>query len=579
MSPHAEIVARRMATLDALAGAANGRPRLVLTTVNAALQRVPARDFLRHRSRSLQVGERLDVEALLVFLEAAGYTRSSQVTEPGEFARRGGLIDIYPPGTGQPCRLDFFGDTLERIRRFDPLTQRSGDRVERLRLLPVAEFTVDADSVRRFRQGYTACFGAVTDDDPLYEAVSAGRRHQGSEHWLPLFHDGMETIFSYLPDALLTLDHQARDAATARLMTIRDYYEARRAAAAGDGPEIGRTGPYKPLAPERLYLTEEEWRSRLEAGAARTFSPFELPEGEGGVSLGARRGRDFAPERQDPQVNLYDAVRDHAAALASRGTRVILAAYSEGARQRLASVLSDHGLANAHVVTGWAETQALARDTVALAVLPLEHGFVAPGLAIITEEDILGDRLIRRGRRQRRADDFLRDVTALTAGDLVVHVDHGIGRFEGLETITVAGAAHDCVALTYRGGDRLYVPVENIELLSRYGSDAAAAELDRLGSSAWQARKARMKARIREMADELIRIAAARAMRRAATFTAPAGLMDEFAARFPFPETEDQLRAIDEVLADLASGRPMDRLVCGDVGFGKTEVALRAAFA
>ncbi|MFQ5348605.1 MAG: transcription-repair coupling factor, partial [Rhodothalassiaceae bacterium] len=579
VSPHAEIVARRMATLDALAGAAEGRPRLVLSTVNAALQRVPARAFLRSRNLTAEVGERCDVEALLAFLESAGYTRSSQVTEPGEFARRGGLIDIYPPGAGQPCRLDFFGDTLERIRHFDPLTQRSGESVQRLRLLPVAEFTIDADSIRRFRQGYTACFGAVTDDDPLYEAVSAGRRHQGSEHWLPLFHDSMETLFSYLPDAVLTLDHQARDAATARLMTIGDYYEARRAAVGADGPDSGRTAAYKPLSPERLYLTEEEWETLLTESAARTFSPFELPAGEGGLSLGARRGRDFAPERQDPAINLYDAVREHATALTSRGTRVILAAYSEGARQRLASVLADHGLANAHVVAGWAETQALARDTVALAVLPLEHGFVAPGLAVITEEDILGDRLIRRGRRQRRADDFLRDVTALTAGDLVVHVDHGIGRFEGLETITVAGAAHDCVALTYRGGDRLYVPVENIELLSRYGSDAAAAELDRLGSGAWQARKARMKARIREMADELIRIAAARAMRRAATFTAPAGLMDEFAARFPFPETEDQLRAIDAVLSDLASGRPMDRLVCGDVGFGKTEVALRAAFA
>ncbi len=579
VSPHPEIVARRVAALARLAASAGDRPPLVLTTVNAALQRVPHRSFVQSRSFSAKAGDRIDLDALFAFLAQAGYGRASQVTEPGEFARRGGLVDIFPPGAEAPYRLDLFGDTLDRIRRFDPLTQRSEGRAEALLLRPVTEFVLDKEAVTRFRQGYTACFGAITDTDPLYEAISEGRRHQGADHWLPLFHAEMETLFDYLPDPILTLDHQAEDAATSRLEAIRDYYTARRTA----GSEAAAGGiaspPYKPLPPERLYLSGDEWQQRLAQFRARSFSPFATTESETALAFPGKPGRDFAPERQAPRMNVYDALRAHAAALHESRRRLILAAYSEGARQRLESVLSDHGLEATAAVPDWPAARRLPAHTIGLAVLPLEHGFETPELAVVTEEDLLGDRLIRKGRRSRRADDFLRDVTALAPGDLVVHVDHGIGRFEGLETITVAGAPHDCVALTYRGGDRLYVPVENIEVLSRYGSDAVEAELDRLGGAAWQARKARMKARIREMADELIKIAAARALRRAETVHAPTGLMDEFAARFPFAETDDQARAIDEVLADLASGQPMDRLICGDVGFGKTEVALRAAFA
>ena len=579
VSPHAEIVARRVATLARLAAPAGEGPRLVLTTVNAALQRVPHRSFVQGRSFTARTGEHLDLDALFAFLAQAGYSRASQVTEPGEFARRGGLVDIFPPGADAPYRLDFFGDVIDRIRRFDPLTQRSAGHAEVLLLRPVTEFVLDKASITRFRQGYTASFGAVTDSDPLYEAISEGRRYQGADHWLPLFHAEMETFFDYLPEAILTLDHQAEDAAESRLEAIRDYYAARRTAGT-EGPSGGiMSVPYKPLPPERLYLTTAEWEQRLDALWARTFSPFAAAESATHCVFPGKPGRDFAPERQAPEINVYDALRTHVTALHGSGRRVILAAYSEGARERLESVLADHGLERTAAIADWPAARRLPARTVGLAVLPLEHGFETPELALITEEDVLGDRLIRKGRRQRRADDFLRDVTALAPGDLVVHVDHGIGRFEGLETITVAGAPHDCVALTYRGGDRLYVPVENIEVLSRYGSDAADAELDKLGGAAWQARKARMKARIREMADELIRIAAARALRRAEAFAAPTGLMDEFAARFPFVETDDQARAIEAVLADLASGRPMDRLICGDVGFGKTEVALRAAFA
>jgi len=577
ISPHGEIVARRMATLAELTdGNAPGGPRILLTSVNAALQRLPDPDFVARQAFTARPGDRLDLEALAGFLAQAGYTRASQVTEPGEFARRGGLIDIFPPDAEAPLRLDLFGDELDQLRRFDPLTQRSTGKASALILRPVAEFSLDAGSIRRFRQGYAEAFGAVTDDDPLYTAVSEGRRHQGMEHWLALFHERMASVFDYAPGSLVTLEEGAAHAAETRFEAIADYYETRKSAA--DTPKTALSQPYKPLPPDRLYLGQEEYRRRLEESTAHILSPFQAPEAEATVPFAGRAGRDFAPERQDRETNVYDALKEHVRSLTRTRQRVIIAAYAAGARERLRTVLADHGLTETAEVASFAEAQRLDPATAGLAVMALERGFETPDLAVITEQDILGDRLIRKSRKSRRADDFLRDVTALTPGDLVVHLDHGVGRFEGLETVTVSGAPHDCLRLVYRDGDKLYLPVENIELLSRYGSEETGSELDKLGGHAWQARKARARKRIREMAGELIKVAAERAMHDADEFAAPPGLFDEFAARFPYAETEDQLRAIEDVTQDLGAGKPMDRLICGDVGFGKTEVALRAAF-
>ncbi len=578
VSPNGNVLARRMAALTRLADSKQSGPRIVITTVSAALQRLPSRAFVSSQNFRAKPGEQIDISELLAFLTRNGYSRASKVTEPGEFAQRGGLIDIFPPDEDEPLRLDLFGDELDQLRRFDPMSQRTTGKAKHLNLRAVAEFALDDGSIRRFRQGYMAAFGANNDDDPLYQAISEGRRYQGAEHWLPLFHDQLETVFSYLPDALLTLDHQSDDAAMKRTESIRDYYETRKEQASSQMIKTALSSPYKPLEPDRLYLDLDEWNTALDAGRARTFSPFNAPEGEHSTSFDGKLGRDFAPERQARDGNVYDALRGHITSLLKAKKRILIATYSDGARQRLQSVLADHQMTGTAPADSWKSARALPQHIVGLLVMALEHGFETPDLAIITEQDILGDRLIRRGRKARRADDFLRDVSVLGAGDLVVHMDHGIGRFERLETIAVSGAPHDCVVLSYRGGDRLYVPVENIDVLSRYGSDAIGADLDKLGSHSWQAKKARMKARIRDMAEELIKIAAERTMKKADTLSTPAGLYDEFSARFPYVETDDQLSAISDVIDDLGSGKPMDRLVCGDVGFGKTEVGLRAAF-
>ena len=576
VSPHGGILAQRMTTLARLSRlTGSDKPLIVLTSVNAIVQRVPPRDMVAAQALSVAPGHVVPMESIVAWLEHNGYTRSSTVREPGEYAVRGGILDLFPAGLDQPVRFDFFGDSLESIRSFDAETQRTLLDMRSLDLVPISEFQLVTETIRRFRMGYVAEFGAPERDDPLYEAVSEGRRHPGMEHWLPLFQEKMETLFDYLGDAPIAIEPQSEDAVRERFKQIADYYEARREAL--KHPSGGAV--YKPLPPDRLYLTEDEWKTSLDGTALARVTGFAVPEAAGVFDGGARKGRDFAPERNDTTVNVFEAVVAHVRGLQAARKKVVIALWSEGSRDRMASMLGDHKLANITSVNAWRTVQATPRNETMLAVLGLDSGFETDDVALITEEDILGDRLVRPRKASRKADNFIAEITSLSAGDLVVHVEHGIGRFVGLQTLDVAGAPHDCLELHYAAETKLFLPVENIELLSRYGSEGMNVELDRLGGTGWQARKAKLKNRIREIAGELIKIAAERMLHEAPKLAVQAGLYDEFCARFPYDETEDQLTAIQSTLKDLEAGRPMDRLICGDVGFGKTEVALRAAFA
>ena len=570
LSPTSGVSAQRMAALTALARreAGDSRPLLVVTTVSAAMQRTPPREVTCGAGFETTVGLDLDTAALERYFAANGYIRASTVSERGEFAVRGGVVDVFPPGFDEPVRLDMFGSELESIRTFDPDTQRSTGQLTSVSLAPVSEALLDADSISRFRTGYLNLFGAP-GEDPMYAAVSEGARRQGMEHWLPLLYERLETLFDYLPeDGRIFLDNQVEAARAERWSLSADAYEARREAAKGKGGTA-----YRALPPDRLYLPEADWNSALAGRDVRRFSPFQA-EGE---DAGGRLGRTFAAERAQDSVNLFEAVARHAEAVRAAGKRVLFASWTEGSSDRLASMLADHGLEHVVAVRDWADVQAAPEGLFLRGVLPVEHGFETDQIAVISETDILGDRLARP-RKKRRASNFLAEASALTTGDLVVHLDHGIGRYEGLKTLEIQEAPHDCLELIYAGESKLYLPVENIDLLTRYGTDADGVQLDRLGGAGWQARKARARERLRAMAEGLIALAAKRALRRTDAVEPPHGLFDEFCARFPYEETEDQLNAIADVLEDLGKGTPMDRLICGDVGFGKTEVALRAAF-
>ncbi|WP_409020913.1 transcription-repair coupling factor [Brevundimonas vesicularis] len=571
LSPTASVAAQRMAALTHLAqrDPADRRPLLVITTIAAASQRIPPRLAVTKAAFEARIGQDLDISALESYVTANGYIRASTVAERGEYAIRGGVIDVFPPGFDEPVRLDLFGTELESIRAFDPETQRSTRQLKTVSLLPVSEILLDSDAISRFRTGYLNLFGAP-GDEPMYAAVSAGARRQGLEHWLPLFYERLDSLFDYLPyDAPVFLDSQVEQARAERWSLTSDAYEARREAAMGKGGAA-----YRAPAPRSLYLDEADWNSALAGRAVRRLSPLSSGTGE---DAGGRLGHNFMAERSQDSVNLFAAVARHAERLKADGKRVLFASWSDGSSERLAAMLSDHGLQHVLPVRDWDDVQSAPRDVYLRAVLPVEHGFVTDDVAVVSETDILGDRLARP-RKKRRASNFLAEASALTAGDLVVHLDHGIGRYEGLQTLTIQDAPHDCLELLYAGDSKLYLPVENIDLLTRYGTDADGVQLDRLGGAGWQSRKAKAKERLREMAEGLIALAAKRALRVSDSITPPAGLFDEFCARFPYEETDDQLNAIGDVLEDLGKGTPMDRLICGDVGFGKTEVALRAAF-
>ncbi|MFC0410544.1 transcription-repair coupling factor [Roseomonas elaeocarpi] len=580
VSPNPEIVAERVATLARLIEP-DAKPRIVLTTVNALVQKVPPRSVFDGATLELRKGGRVSPAKLTEFLEANGYGRTGTVMEPGEYAVRGGIVDLYPAGEAQPVRLDLFGDEIESLRHFDPETQRSSDTLKGLTLRPVGEVCLDADAIAHFRAEYLDLFGMAATEDPLYVSISAGRRHPGMEHWAGLFQEEMAVLLDYLPGAEVSLDHQAEDVLDARLEMIQDHYEARRLP-----PREGET-PYRPAPPRTLFLDRAGWNRMLSRGPLAHFSPF---AGEDGPDAGGRPGKLFSDVRTSGG-NVFAAYKEYAEALAGQGRRPVVAAWTRGSRERLANLLRENNVA-AEPVEHWGAAQKLAPGAVALAIMGIERGFTGPavggvgttglrkdaGIVVTGEQDLLGERIARPPRRRKRADQFIADATEIAEGDLVVHADHGIGRYDGLVTIEVNGAPHDCLRLLYDGNDRLFLPVENIEVLTRFGSETAGVSLDKLGGASWQNRKAKAKQRIRDMAGELIRTAAERKVQEGRAAVPPEGAWDEFAARFPFAETEDQQRAIADIVEDLASGRPMDRLICGDVGFGKTEVALRAAF-
>jgi transcription-repair coupling factor (superfamily II helicase) len=580
VSPKPDIESERLATLAALARADGPGTALVVTTVSAITQRVPAKAWVARASFFARAGRAVDREKMVAFLAGNGYVRASTVREPGDFALRGGIVDLWPPGIAQPLRLDFFGDDLDAIRRFDAETQLSSDTISEIELLPASEVPLGKNEISRFRAGYVATFGPANNDDPLYESVSAGRKHLGMEHWLPLFHEQLDTFFDFVPKALIFLGHETEETKKARLELVQDYFETReqfRRQARRDEKIAIHAPPYKPLKPELLYLSNDEWAAALARYDVRELSPFQAPESMKSVDAGGKQGRDFQPERAAGKTNVFEAAAGHIAALHAAKKRVVVAAWSAGSAERIGGVLSDHGVAAVRTIANWTEADKLHDAAVGIAVLGLERGFEAPDFAIVSEQDILGDRMVRAATRARRAQNFLSEASALAPGDLVTHIEHGVGRYLGLKTIDALGAPHDCLELQYDGG-KLFLPVENIELLTRYGADESNAQLDRLGGVGWQLRKARAKERVREIAAELIRIAAARELKSLPSIDPPSGLYDEFCARFPWQETDDQEKAIADTMEDFAKGRPMDRLVCGDVGFGKTEVALRAAF-
>ena len=604
VSPAAAILSQRLAVLGRLCQFYD-KPYILLTTLNAASQKLPPKRELQTAHFIIRKGAPLERELLLEFLNDYGYRRSSKVMEAGEFAVRGSLIDLFPAGSDEGVRIDCFGDEVESLKRFDPLTQISEEVIESLQLLPVSEVMLNARTVGRFREQYLHSFGAVTRDNPLYEAISQSHIYAGMEHWLPMFYDGLDSIADYTPGAILSMDARIPALHHERTEAIADYFNARQLhlKAKNDGP------PYHPVSIDSLFLNHDELLSRFERRPQVKMTPFAV---EGATPLELKSAPQLFSRRHAEGVSAAETAIEF---IASSKKPVIIAANSFGSADRIAkllklgavessplgevgALLGATGEGNSippHALTRNPKTDfdlSQGRGTPAatsapipklqsqiptLTVLPIENGFETPSYLLLSEQDIFGERIIRTTKKKRPSEAFMQEAASFSIGEYIVHQEHGIGRYEGLITVEVNDTKHDCLKLVYDGGT-LFLPVENIDLVSRYGATDGEITLDKLGGVAWQKRKSAMKKRLKMAAEALMKVAAERAAKIATAFSPPSGAYDEFVRRFPYTETEDQLQAIEDVRGDLNAGRAMDRLICGDVGFGKTEVALRAAF-
>ncbi len=576
VSPNVNILSARIETLSKLVQNPSSTPRVIVTSIGAVVQKLPPKKIFLNSRRSFKTGGKLNFNDFIHYAAVNGYTKVEQVMEPGEFAVRGDIIDIFPTGAEQPLRIDLFDEDIEKIRIFDPLTQRTSGTLEEYCFGIANEVVLDANTIKNFRANYREAFGTDSLKDEIYESISNAKKYPGMENWLPFFYeDSLPTLLDYVPQAYLIFGPDMQNALSSKEDSIIDYYTARLEAL--QIKNAADENIYRPIKPDLFYLNKQQYLQITNARQPIVLTSLSLPESGDTINLKVIPGRDFAHSKQINTAAVYEDLGNY---LKENGRlKRLICCYSEGSRERLYTLMTEYGLKGTAFAKSSAEALKIAASgKIALIILSLEHGFKDNQLCVVTETDILGERQHRKNKRKISAENFINDVSSLSVGELVVHIEHGIGRFAGLENITAGGAPHDCLKIIYAHDDKLFVPVENIDVISRYGSDDENVVLDTLGGLAWQAKKARVKENIKDIAEKLIKLAAERQLKPADCFMPPAGCYEDFCARFPYSETDDQLKAITDVLKDLNAGMPMDRLICGDVGFGKTEVALRAAF-
>jgi transcription-repair coupling factor (superfamily II helicase) len=561
-SPHPDIISERLAALAEM-------PRLKSSVLLAAAdtlgQRLAPRGYVDGRTFNLAVGDRLPLEPLRARLVESGYASVHQVTAPGEFALRGSLFDVYPMGTQTPLRVDLFDDEIEAIREFDPETQRSGASLKQVRLLPGRELPLDADSVKAFRLRYRKRFEGDPTRSVIYRGVSDGLAPPGIEFYLPLFFDSTDTLLDYLPAGTVVCAATDIGGAVERAArVVAERFEERR-------HDIERPV----LAPEELYLTPAELEARLDTFTRIDYESFKVESG----------GYNFptaAPQEWRVDLRSEKPLAPLAGFVQTFSGRVLLAADSAGRREVLLEMLRSTGLTPA-AAAGWHEfVDGDAHFSITVAPEMAGLNIVTPPIAVFGEAQLFGQRARQERRRRRAAADpqaILRDLTTLGPGSPVVHEEYGVGRYVGLQVMQVAGQDGEFVVIEYAGGDKLYVPVQQLHLVSRYsGAAPESAPLHKLGTDQWAKARKRAADQIRDVAAELLDLYAQRQARRGPSLSTKEQEYQAFASSFPFEETADQAEAIRQVMQDLQSEKPMDRVVCGDVGFGKTEVAMRAAF-
>ncbi len=561
-SPHQDIISQRIAALYRLPELTHG---VLVVPITTALHRLAPKRFLLGSSLVLDIGQKLDVEQMRTRLEAAGYRCVDTVYEHGEFAVRGALIDLFPMGSALPYRIDLFDDEIETLRTFDPENQRSIDKVESIRLLPAREFPVRKESVTGFRARFRERFDVDFRRCPIYQDLSTGITPAGIEYYLPLFFDETSTLFDYLPEDTQVFSLPGIEQAAEHFWKdVRSRYEDR------------RVDPERPLLPPaELFIPVEDCFAHLKSWPRVVVSQDDVETGIGRERFPASRFPELAIDAKASEP--LGALRRF---LDEFPGRVLFTAESAGRREVLLELLARLKL-RPQEVGGWPEFVD-SKERLAITIAPLDDGLLLQDVALIAESPLFGQRIMQRRRREKGRDageNVIKNLTELREGAPVVHIDHGVGRYQGLVTLEIEGQAAEFLMLQYAEEAKLYVPVSSLHLIARYtGSDDALAPLHRLGSETWQKAKRKAAEQVRDVAAELLDIYARRAAREGHAFADPQVDYETFSAGFPFEETPDQQAAIEAVRSDMLAPKPMDRLICGDVGFGKTEVAMRAAF-
>lgn len=541
---------------------------ILLVNLSSLIQRLPPKSLLPGLSKKITVGEIVKRGEFLSLLQQLSFRRVEVATEPGDFAVRGDIIDIVVK-SNVGWRLDFFGNKVEKIRTFDPISQISNGTEQKIHILPSSEVILNKDTINNFCLKFKDNFGIGSTDHPLYEAIEWGRKYSGMEHYLSCFYEELSDIFDYFLPTQVICENDFSSQLDNLYSSIRSHYKRRQDLLAdGFQDEV----IYYPLEPNKLWMTKAEIDVDLKKYKTANLYEYTI-DSVNGIELDMKRTDNFEALSKLKNISAFDLFKKYRD---STKHKVIIACNSEGSSQRIKGILENYNI-HWYLVNGFENYKKVSGKTVGVCVLPMEHGYTYDDFSFVAENDLLGKKIIRK-KSNKTLELLMSEINNLQIGEYVVHQKHGIGLFSGLETISAAGVMHDCIKIIYDDDDVLYIPVENLDLLTRYGGSESNVSLDRLGSNVWSNRKSKLKEKLKEIAAHLIKTAALRASREGEYLKSIPEVYEEFCLGFPYMETEDQQNSIDAVLEDLASGKQMDRLVCGDVGFGKTEVAMRAAF-
>ena len=554
----------------------NNPVRLVIITVNALIQKNIPLKYFPNNIRELTVGAEINLSTFVKNAIDTGYRRTGNVIDIGEIAVRGGIVDIYSPNYIDPIRIDFFGDEVEELKFFDPSTQLTKVSINNVTVLPISEILLNTDNINLFKYNYRKIFGSSASQDDFFQSISEGIHYPGLEHWASLFYKKLESIFDILGDDFsYVFDNSFDDYSEMRFEDIKDYFNTRDIAYKEAIKNKNVIDCYKPIYSDELYLNETQLNTFISQKLSIKISPFRNPSLES--NLEGKNVPNFWLNKKAKPTDLFEDLISFINNKIEENYKIIIACKSNGSRKIFSEQLNQYGIYNLDLDDSWHIKDFSSNSKISLLIGNLEKGFEIENNIIISETDIFGKKYSRINK-SKKLEVALEEAESFTVGDYLVHLEYGVGRYQGLKVVDINHVKHDCLELEYLSKDKLLVPVQNINLLSKFSSKNSEPLLDKLGSKTWSNKKRKVKEKIRDIAENLVRVASERKLGKATKLVCDSNDYNEFVSKFEYYETDDQLDAIKDVLKDINSEQPMDRLVCGDVGFGKTEVAMRAAY-